>query len=113
MNFDEQTSLYIQKYLIWTIPGLFGMMLFNTIEGYLYVCNIFAIQGYIETASTMLYWIISYFFIEKWDLAIEGAAIAWNIMYILAAGAVFVYIKRWNPIPETFFWFCKDSFQEL
>src|SRR5262249_30644999 len=65
LNYEEQTAVYIQQLLCWSIPGLFAVVIFTTLSAYLNACNIFVLQAVIQTIACVIYWITSYLFVIK------------------------------------------------
>jgi len=112
-GFEEKIAVFIQEYLSRAIPGLFATILFCTLNAYLNACNVFAIPGGIEIVGCVLNWISNYILIEKYGMGLKGAAISWNIMFIVALILLLIYLKFWNPVEGALFWFCKDSFREI
>ena len=113
LEYEKQTSYYIQELLSLSIPAMFFLLLFNTMAAYLNACKIFAVPGAIEIVGSIIFWITAYIAIETFKLSVAGAAIAYGVMYLFSFVCIFIYIKFWDPAPGTFFWFCRDSFKDL
>jgi len=112
-GFEEKIARYIQQYLIEAIPGLFATILFSTFTAYLNACNIFTIPGMLEIIGCVVNWVSNYILIEKYQMGLRGAAMAWNLMFFVALILTVIYLKFWNPVKQTLFWFCRDSFKEV
>ena len=113
LGFDPELSRFIQKFSTYSIPGLFAMMVFNTLSSYLYSCDIFLPSSVVLVGSSIVFSILSYFLIVKTDMDVGAVAISYNTMYFLAAIALFLYIKIKDPVPGSFFWFKAQSFKEV
>jgi len=112
-GFEEQTSIYIQQYLSEAMPGLLANIIFSTLTAYLNACNVFTIPGIIEIIGCIVNWVGNYVLIERYQMGLRGAAMSWNLMFFVSFILMVVYLKFWNPIKGTLFWFCKDSFREI
>ena len=113
MGFDLETANYIQEYSSYCIPGIFAMMVYNTLSSYLYSCDIFLPSSIALIISTIVFWVLSYFLFTRTALSIVAIAISFNIMQALAAILIFLYIRFKDPVPGSFFWFKSQSFKGL
>lgn len=110
LNFDPRIAFHIHELLLYSIPGMFAQLFFTTTVAYLNACGVFTVPGLIPPFGCLIYWAFGYFLIERLDLGIVGAAICYDIQAFFLAISIFVYVKVWNPIPNTFFCPCKASF---
>ena len=113
IGFDLELSQYAQKFSAYCIPGIYAMMLFNTLSSYLYSCDIFFPSSIAIVISSIVFSVLSYFLITKTDMDTWGYAISYNVMFSLASVLLFVYIKIKDPVPGSFFWFKSESFKGI
>jgi len=113
LGFDEQTAAYTQQITFYCIIGVVALMVFNTLTAYLNACDIFVPSAIALTISAVVFWVLSFVLFNYYDMDILGVAISFNAMQILAAIITLGYILVRNPVPGSFFWFKRQSFQEI
>ena len=113
LGFEAPIALIIQQFTSYCIPGIFMLMLFNTLSSYLYSCDIFLPSAIVTTSSSVVFAMVAYFLLTKTNMDTGAIAISYNGMYTLNAGLIFLYIKIKDPVPGSFFWFKSQSFQEI
>ena len=113
IGFEAPIALIIQQFTSYCIPGIFTLMLFNTMSSYLYSCNIFLPSAIVTVSSSVLFAIVAYFLMTKTNMDTGAIAISYNSMYTLNAIVIFLYIKIRDPVPGSFFWFKSQSFKEI
>jgi len=113
LGFDEQTSLYTQQITSYCIPGIFFLMIYHTLSAYLNGCDIFVAPAIALVVSAIMFWTSSYYLFVVAKLDILGIALSFNTMQFVAAALLFFYIKYSNPVPGSFFWLKRQSFQDL
>jgi len=113
VGFDVETSRHIQKMTSNCIIGVYAMMIYHTLTSYLYSCDIFRPSSIVLITSSVVFAILSYILFKETDMDIMAVAISFNVMHILNALLIFLYILIKNPVPGTFFWFKKQSFKDV
>ena len=113
LGFEGQFAIYLQQFLSSCIPGLFSLMILNTLSSYLYSCDIFLPSAVVMIVSSAVFSVISYILLAKTDMDIGAIAISYNGMHTLAAMMLFLYIRIKDPVPGSFFWFKAQSFKEI
>jgi len=113
LGFDEQTALYTQQITFYCITGVVALMVFNTLTAYLNACDIFVPSAIALTISAVIFWVLSYVLFDNYHMDVLGVAISFNVMQIIAALITLIYILVKNPVPGSFFWPKKQSFEEI
>lgn len=113
IDFDPVVASHIHELLSHCIPGMFAQMFFTTTVAYLNACGVFTVPGLIPPIACLIYFLTSYFFIQKLGLGIVGAAISYDIQAFLLAISIVIYVKFWDPVPNTMFAPRKESFKGL
>lgn len=113
MGVDPDTAYYIQKLTFNCILGVFAMMIFNTLSAYLYSCDIFLPSSIALIFSAIVFGILTYVLFEKTDLDVLAVSISFNVMQVLSALIIFLYILIRKPVPGSFFWPKGPSFRDL
>ena len=113
MGFDVETAYYTQQMTSWCLLGSFFMMIYNTLGAYLQACDIFIPSAVALIVSVIAFWILAYFLFDELDVDMMAMAISFNVMQAIAALLLFLYIKIKNPVPGSFFWFRRQSFEEV
>ena len=113
LGFDIEVATYAQYMLIRCLPGIFCLMIYTTITSYLNSCNFSTAPRVIQVIALAVFWITMYMSSERLGLGLAGVAISFNMMYISAVIMMITYVKFRDPIPMTFFWFRRESFQGI
>ena len=113
LGFEAPIAKIVQQFTSYCIPGVFALMLFNTLSSYLYSCDIFLPSAIVTVISSVISAVVAYFLLTKTNMDIGAIAISYNGMYTLNAILIFLYIKIKDPIPGSFFWFKSQSFREI
>lgn len=113
MGFDAVTASYVQQITSYCIIGIFSFMIYETLACYLNACDIFVAPAVVLMICAVVYWVLSVLLITKYNMQLSGFIISFNIMQTLAAILIFLYIKIKNPVPGSFFWFTRSSFQGI
>lgn len=107
---SPQIALLASRFVIHMIPSLFFAIQFNTGVRYLQSQAIFTPGMYITLFTVCLHPIWCYFLITVLEMDVIGAAYAMACTQILNFLIMSVYIHFWNPCPESYFCFNRDSF---
>ena len=113
LGFEAPIARIIQQLTSYCIPGIFTLMIFNTLSSYLYSCNIFLPSAIVTVSSSVIFAVVAYFLLTKTNMDTGAIAISYNGMYTLNAVLIFLYIKIKDPVPDSFFWFKSQSFKEI
>ena len=113
LGFEPSIALIIQEFSSYCIPGIFTLMLSNTLNSYLYSCDIFLPSAIVTVGSSVLFAIVAYFLSAKANMDTGAIAISYNGMHTLNTILIFMYIKIKDPVPGSFFWFKSQSFKEI
>jgi len=113
LGFDEQTAYYTQQITSYCIPGIFFLMIYHTLSAYLNACDMFVSPAIALIVSAIMFWTSSYYLFVVAQMDYRAIAVSFNSMQFVAALLLFAYIKYADPVPGSFFWFKRQSFQEL
>jgi len=93
--------------------GVFFGMLYSTQNAYLNAAEIFVPSAIALGIGAICFWFVSYLVFEVYHMGLSAIPISFNTFHIVSSIVLFAYIKIYDPVPGTFFWFKKASFQEL
>ena len=113
MGFDVETAYYTQQMTSWCLLGAYFFMIYNTLGAYLNACDIFIPSAVALLISVITFWIIAYFLFDQLEMDMMAMAISFNVMQVIAAIVLFLYIKIYNPVPGSFFLPRRQSFEEV
>lgn len=113
IGIQDSITIYVRKYLVLILPGLYFSTIANAISAYLNSADIFITPSIFQAVSAIAFGGSCYLLIGKWQMGLSGAAYSFNIMNALNLIFCVLYITIWKPVPGTLFCFNQNSFQNL
>lgn len=80
---DPAISKMARDYCVWCLPGVFGIVQFDSVKRYLQSMLESQISTYCQVSTTLLHFFWCWLYISHWQLEVLGAAMALNTTYIL------------------------------
>lgn len=109
-NVDISTMKYISKYLPCSLIYCFFIVQFTLNYHYLNIIEKSHINLIFLLITLILHPLWCYIFINVLNLGIEGAALTLSVSQIINVIFGCIYIYFVNPLPESIFMYCKQSF---
>jgi len=113
LGFESQLLSHLRIFVPYCLPGLFLFMISSTLTCYLNVFNIILAPTIIQIIATGTFWAISLILVCHFEWGVEGIALSFNIMQAVSLLFLWLFLVLDDPVPNTFFCFCKDSIEGL
>ncbi len=113
LGFESQLLSHLKIFVPYCLPGLFLFMISSTLTCYLNVFNIILAPIIIQIIATGTFWAVSLILVCHFEWGVEGIALSFTIMQIISLLFLWLFLVLDDPVPNTFFCFCKDSFDGL